>query len=225
MIMSIIAKVLATRPVRNWLIKRAMATPYTHIMSADNRDVYMYRYWLFNPYDADTKKTRWSWLPSIRIHRIMVPDGDRHLHDHPWNARTFILDGHYDEERMVDRDPLTDSQYWQDPQVIALFRRLPGKTATLNHGEFHRITAVSPGGVWTLFMTGKYRGTWGFDVEGRKVIYWRYFKRKPKPWLIGSGKDCPIEFQGDQEVCAECGLRWDANDVDAPDCPPNDVKV
>lgn len=54
------------------------------------------------------------------------------------------------------------------------FTRKAGTTAALKFGEYHRITEVSIGGVWTLFVTGKYRGAWGFDVDGIKV-QWKHY--------------------------------------------------
>jgi hypothetical protein len=30
------------------------------------------------------------------------------------------------------------------------------------------------GGAWTIFITGKYRGTWGFLVDGAKVQWRKY---------------------------------------------------
>lgn len=164
MILSLIAKLFAHPTVANWLIRRAELTPYFHITSADGADVYMYRWWLFNayPHGSDGAGRRWGdWLPSVRIHRIMREDRDRHLHDHPWNARTFILRGWYDEVRQGEL-------IWEARTI----HRAAGETARLRFGEYHRISQVPAGGVWTLFVTGKKRGTWGFDVNGNKVP-WR----------------------------------------------------
>lgn len=158
---------LASRPrVVEWLIARAARTPYAHIVSADG-SLYMGRWWLFNPYrkDADghTLPARWQWLPSIRLHHIMRPDRDRHLHDHPWNARTIILRGSYKEERKAHNPAL--------PGFIVThsYRRKAGYTGTLKFGEYHRIAWVADGGAWTLFFTWRKQGTWGFWVNGRKV--------------------------------------------------------
>lgn len=160
----LLAKLLALRPITDWLIRRAKRTPYVHIVSPAGV-VYMERYWLFNPYpEASSGKSNWFPI-SIRLHHIQREDDDRHLHDHPWNARTFILRGGY---REVRPDPVLGEMF---PQPIY---RLKGDTAKLNFGEYHRITSVSPGGVWTLFVTGKYRGTWGFLVEGLKVQWRKY---------------------------------------------------
>lgn len=157
MIWKLIAKVCAKPVVANWLVNRAMKTPYVHIYGKDG-ETYMERYWLFNPYPYPEEK-RENWFPiSIRIHHIMRKDEDRELHDHPWNARTIILQGGYIEVREGDKE----------------YVRLSGDTAKLKYGEYHRIVFVPSGGTWTLFITGKYRGTWGFLVDGVKV-QWRQY--------------------------------------------------
>lgn len=161
--LKLIAKLLARPRVVDWLIRRAARTPYTHI--AKNGDVYMERYWLLNPYPADSSG-KGNWLPSVRLHKIMRPDQDRHMHDHPWNARTFILRGWYEEERVLYTSSGAD---W-----IGCYRREAGTTAKLRFGAYHAITQVPAGGVWTLFITWRYRGTWGFLVNGRKVPWREY---------------------------------------------------
>lgn len=168
----LIAKLLAIRPVRNRIIARAKRTPYSHIMGLDG-SVYMERYWLFNPYGAFSaeERMRRSWLrrhlPSVRLHIIRRPDRDRHMHDHPWNARTFILAGSYMERRQSYAGDNLGGRF--------LFRR-SGDTARLNFGEYHKITNVSSTGCVTLFVTFKYRGPWGFLVGGQKVP-WREYLR------------------------------------------------
>jgi hypothetical protein len=166
-----LARFFARPAVTDWLIRRAMRTPYFHITSADGQDVYMERYWLFNPYppNSDGAGRRWGdWMPSVRLHKIMREDQDRHMHDHPWNARTFILRGWYREER--ERRVCGMSNWTPTYPVL----REPGDTARLNFGEYHRIVQVSEGGVWTLFITWRKRGTWGFLVDGKKVP-WRAY--------------------------------------------------
>lgn len=175
--LKLIAKLIALPVVADWLIRRAQRTPYFHIKDEDG-SVYMERYWLFNPYPTgnDGGGRRWGdWMPSIRIHRIMREDRDRHLHDHPWNARAFILSGWYFEVR---------------PNVPGYIVRLPGQTATLRFGEYHRIAKVSPAGAWTLFVTRRKRGTWGFLVNGVKV-----------PWRVYLGIDAgdPAHSEDEQK--------------------------
>lgn len=166
---------IASRPaVTAWLIRRAQRTPYVHITGPDG-SVYMERYWLFNAYPPESsgKRPWWEFPISIRLHRILRADDDRgHLHDHPWNARTMILDGWYIEER--------EGHLLHPKWMTTIIHRQTGDTAALRFGEYHRITRVSPGGVWTLFITGRYRGTWGFDVNGRKVPWREFLGLEPK---------------------------------------------
>lgn len=160
-----IAAIVTIPVVKVWLVDRAQRTPYTHIMSPDGSSCYMGRWWLFNPYPASgaAKRKGWGWLPSVRIHHIMRADGDRHHHSHPWiAARTILLDGWYIEEL---------------PDGSERVRRR-GDTGLLLHDDFHRIDRVSPGGVWTLFITYRNAGTWYFDVDGRKVPWREYVGAK-----------------------------------------------
>lgn len=160
------ASLLAAPDVADWLIARSKKTPYTHLNG------YMERDWLFNPYltyeDKQALKEQGLPLPpssdqpSGRVHHILRRDLDRHHHDHPWDAQTIILRGWYREIRL-----LADGSEQE-------FLRVAGDTASLNYGEFHRIIEVSEGGVWTLFITHKYQGTWGFLVDGQKVPYRQY---------------------------------------------------
>lgn len=179
-----------------WLLRRAFRTPYSHITSADGSDVYMRRFWLFNPYvgesgartsgsDAAPRRSWWrEVLPSVRIHHIKRADQDRHLHDHPWNARTIVLKGWYEEERYADESPLGQAKR----EMLAANPRggnfganqtrtqvrIAGYTGRLLFGQYHRITAVPAAGVWTLFITWRKRGSWGFDVDGVKVPWCDY---------------------------------------------------
>lgn len=169
MIWRLIAWAVSRSWVANRLIMRAFRTPYTDITSPDGNDTYMRRWWLFNPYpgveQGGSYLRRFAWLPlSIRIHHILRPDADRHLHDHPWDARTIILMGWYVETR-------------EDGRTHVRWR---GDTATLKHDEFRRIHDVCANtGAVTMFITFKYRGTWGFKVDGTKVP-WREYLGVPK---------------------------------------------
>lgn len=163
----ILAFVLSRPAVVACLIGRARRTPYFHLPG------YMSRWWLFNGYDrgvdgesdADRqKRKRFPTLPSIRIHHILREDLARHLHDHPWNARTIILDGWYIERRESG-----------SPRVLRA-----GDTATIAFGEYHHIERVSDGGVFTLFIVGAYGGRWGFLVDGEKMPPREYSRRYPE---------------------------------------------
>jgi len=92
---------------------------------------------------------------NIYLHRFISMDGDRHLHDHPWRAFSFILSGAYTEE-------LTGGRY----RARTWFNYIGKKV-------FHRIILVEPN-TWTLFIRESRRGTWGFiNSKGdyKKVKY------------------------------------------------------
>jgi hypothetical protein len=179
---------IAPRPhVFRWLLMRAVRTPYTPITSQDGTQIYMQRWWLFNPYehgaDGDATPARWPWLPSLRMHHIRVPDTDRHLHDHPWNARTIVLAGWYDEVRtfaaLTNREALSPDGIRQTSEgTLALFHRRSGYTGRLLYAQYHRIAQVSEGGVFTLFITWRKRGEWGFAVDGQKVPWRQYIAER-----------------------------------------------
>jgi hypothetical protein len=137
---------------------------------------YMERDWLYNPFhqvngvDVESDRS----LPSIRVHHILRADLARHKHDHPWDARTIILKGWYKESR----EPATGFDYCE--LVPTEFLRKEGDTARLRYGEYHNITEVSEGGVWTMFIMGPYQGTWGFLVDGVKIPWREYEKLYPQ---------------------------------------------
>lgn len=184
-----LARFLAKPRIAEALIRYAKRTPYMHLPSNEDPS-YMERYWVFNPYDRTTNKPRWGLLcpVSIRVHHIKREDLDRALHDHPWDARTIILRGWYEEKRLLvgeDRQRMIDQQCDAiskllealDPgkaEVCEYFTRQPGDTAALRFGEYHTITEVSEGGVYTLFFSSSWKGVWGFLVNGVKVPWREY---------------------------------------------------
>lgn len=175
-----------TRPsVAVWLITRAKRRYWGDI------DGIMSRYWLFNPYfeeggngGKETKRSRfWNLLPSVRLHFIYGADLDPHLHDHPWDCRTIILDGWYTE---AVENPDYESMIPDNPANMptTTYLRLPGFTRSIRPLEWHKIERVSPAGTWTLFITWKYQEPWGFLVDGKKMLsrdYFEYRKQWRKP--------------------------------------------
>ena len=154
MFWNLIAKIVSHPPIAEWMIQRALKTPYFHLPG------YMGRWWLFNGYGDDHKR-RFSWLPSLRIHWILRADDDPNPHDHPCNARTFPLKGWYLENR----------------DGVIYFRFL-GRSAAIPFGMFHNIVRVSEDGVWTLFVMYRRCDSWGFLVDGKKVNYRDYYKMR-----------------------------------------------
>lgn len=180
-----IAAILSRPRVSTWLIERSKRTPYFPITArGDETEIYMHRWWLFNAYRKDGKDNtlpgRWQWLglPSIRVHHIMRADDDGHMHDHPWHARTILLRGWYHEERPYrsfdQMQGAVDLRIVQNEPTRAVYSRVVGDTQAVQFEQYHRISEVSPGGVYTLWFTWRYRGTWGFLVDGVKVPYRKY---------------------------------------------------
>lgn len=183
---------IVSRPrIATWLIERSKRTPYYPITSRDGSETYMHRWWLFNAYSKDDEGNagppRWSWLPSVRVHHILRADDDDHMHDHPWDARTVLLRGWYEEERGF-RDPWTFSpkgmavMRWFPDELFPrdVFDRVSGDTQSVLFNQYHRISEVAPGGVYTLWFTWKYQDTWGFLVNGKKVPWRDYLAGRPR---------------------------------------------
>lgn len=208
MIARLIGRILRKPAVHERLLHIAARDPDYHIMSADGTTVYMYRYWLFNR--IMNYKRRYWFIPfSIRIHHIVQPDNDRHLHDHPFNARTWIMRGGYEEVRMRPFSAL----YVPSERMMEL-HRFPGDTSTLGFDQYHKITKIADGGALTFFMFGRYRGDWGFLVNGVKVLRREYLRR----FDPGAPDACRAVQHSDQTICEACNLGWDTNDEQRPQC-------
>lgn len=173
MIWSFLARFIAARPdLVDRLIGFAYQRPYEWI-HGDDGTLYMMRFWLMprfmlrrapqkNPLSPIPKHfvLRFPRLPAMRIHCIVRPDSVQHLHDHPFDFRTLLLRGDYEEEDVFGR----------------MHQRSAGSTRRARAETFHRITRVVQGGTWTLFITGPRFNDWGFLVDGRKVLHSDYLK-------------------------------------------------
>lgn len=160
----------------DWLIRRAQRTPYFHL------DSYMNRWWLIPYSNPDCgigcgpvpfRKRPIAWLLqrcgiAVRIHEILRSDDGRHAHDHPWSYLTVILRGRYCETRFDDKG------FWKTVRIHG-----PGAVLWRPAGSWHRLDLVnSLRPVTTLFITGPYRHTWGFNVDGVKVPHREYLKER-----------------------------------------------
>lgn len=135
---------------------------------------------------------------AVRLHCIHTADLDRALHDHPWTFISLVLRGWYREERPTTPQAVNFNKYLEPMQISAdepmtLARavlivspplvevtkehtqvavRGPGSLGLRRFYHRHRISAVSPGGVWTLFVSFRKRQSWGFFTEQGKVWWW-----------------------------------------------------
>jgi hypothetical protein len=158
----VIGRVLASTSARGWLIRQAKKRPFQHLKG------YMHR-WELVPQS-------WGLPISIRVHHILRADADPYLHDHPWNWRSVILCGWYEEEDVF-------GQCWI---------HLQGETRAASAETFHRINRVSKGGVWTLFIMGRWRNRWGFMVgEPPRKVYYRDYVSKHGRGELTDNEDAP----------------------------------
>lgn len=87
----------------------------------------------------------------IFLHKILQPDSDPFVHDHPWSFVAFVLRGGYVEKR---RDNHTHQLAWHVVQRVNIMRR----------DDAHYIHALHRVPTWTLVFHGFRRRTWGFWV-------------------------------------------------------------
>lgn len=172
-----------TERILNRVIDLARRTPYFHLYHADGT-LYMERYWIVraaNEGSASSEGTgpaHWEieplvWLfqklgVCIRLHCIHAPDLDREMHDHPWTFLSVVLRGWYIEDR-----PLSPERA-DFPEIGVATLRKVGSYALRRFYHRHKIISVSPGGVWTLFVTFRKRQAWGFYTEQGKVWWWKF---------------------------------------------------
>lgn len=98
----------------------------------------------------------------IKLHHILLPDGDRAFHDHPWSFVSLILKGGYTEE--TPRSLPGRPGLLRGPGAC-IFRRRPGSLHRLAAEDLHRITELH-GSCWTLVINGPRRREWGFVADG-----------------------------------------------------------
>lgn len=165
-----------------WLVDKLIAyakrTPYTHLRNPDDT-AYMERYWLV-PYEFERVLSFWRHPLgrmlqrlgiAVRLHHIQSPDRDRVLHDHPWAFVSVVLRGWYIEERSSRIQP---NFHGNENELTHVSSRLPLSIGLRWWTARHRISRVSPGGVWTLFITGPMMQWWGFYTPTGKVYYRDY---------------------------------------------------
>ena len=104
---------------------------------------------------------------ALYLHKIMLPDDDRHPHNHPFEFTSLILKGGYTEERYIN--PWTSRV-----PVIRHHRWLT--TNKMSVGTFHRIISTfgrKP--AWTLVFIGRRTQDWGFFTPITYIRHEDYF--------------------------------------------------
>lgn len=114
---------------------------------ADPTDVYLRRWRIID--------TPWF---GIFLHKIMRPDHDRALHDHPYSFFAIMLRRGYEEE--VRYETTTGVPY------TAHFTKRFLSWSYRRAEQLHRIAEIRKGGpAWTLLFHGRRRRQWGFSPE------------------------------------------------------------
>lgn len=171
--------------ISDWIIALAKRTPYFHLPG------YMDRFWLVPYAKAISREVAelhsvsydgtgpvafrqrpFAWVLqrfgiAARVHHILRSDEGREPHDHPWPYLTIILKGGYYEHRYEDDGRLRGVK-WHGPGSV-LYRPA---------GSWHMLKLPQGDTAWTLFVTGRYVGTWGFLTPTGKELYYSYLKRK-----------------------------------------------
>jgi len=132
---------------------------------------------------------RWAFnfgIGSIRLHHWIRSDDKRYGHDHPWWFITLVLKGSY-----------TDIEHVPDGQINgSLYYTYNVRTDKLHAGSIryrpsHHIHSVdvTPGGCWTLMLTGKKIRDWGFWVPRKSDGLFK-FKKSNKFFLEHGHHPC-----------------------------------
>lgn len=149
-------------------------------------DVYLTRYHL----------TPWSWWP-LKKHRLYLhvfwrPDNDRHPHDHPFDFRSIVLWGGYDEMIVDPLERLTCITPWGPRTYAPLYKHRRGwfsnefRVATHQHiiSRLHFTPTI------TLVIRGEKTRDWGFWIPGDgapEFVPWtQYLDCDPEPPAYGA---------------------------------------
>lgn len=103
-------------------------------------------------------KTPWF---ALYFHAIYKEDLDLYLHDHPWNFASFILKGSYTEQL-------------ENKEIKRKRFSFCARKAEI----FHKIKKLHSPVVYTIFLTGKRKRVWGYDVNGEWIDHVTYRKKK-----------------------------------------------
>jgi hypothetical protein len=101
---------------------------------------------------------RWIWETkwfSIRVHRWMGSDDQRHPHDHPWWFVSLVLWGCLQE-------------------VPSMKRRGFGSVGFFRAEHQHSVRLITKT-AWTVLLTGPRKREWGFWVDGKFRRRNKYF--------------------------------------------------
>ena len=133
------------------------------IITGKDDDVYLARFWLHEP-SRNAKTSDPHGSQSTMIHHILRGDEEEHLHDHPWDFVSTILNGGYIET--IYEENHEKERVLVDKQISS------GETIKRKASDPHRLKNVEQD-TWTIVTTGPKVRSWGFVTKEEKWIPWR----------------------------------------------------
>lgn len=125
---------------------------------------------------------------SIRVHYWLRSDDKRHMHDHPWDFRTFVLRGaYYDVSRYDTEEEIPTklqgsyrTETFEEDHILV--REYVTVTAFRKANHKHYVEIPKPGVITILFCSRPYN-KWGFWIAGKKTLWrpLRYFSKYGHP--------------------------------------------
>lgn len=159
------------RRIANWLVKRSRRREPDFVIHRDGEPCLLR--WRILPS---------NWLGNIYVHRIVGPDPDTVLHDHPWFWASYIVKGMYAE--ITDRPQRLDSQQnTETGEWITVHEA--GSLRVRSPWFAHRLVPLREE-VWTVFVVGPRLRVWGFYTPGGWRP-WREYVRPDDKGQIGKG--------------------------------------
>lgn len=116
------------------------------IIKGDNGQPYLERYMVAR-WGKDGEHT-------LFLHRFLDSDSDRGIHDHPWDSKSFIVSGGYNEKRLI-------SELGHEKVIVRNVKPLTFNKIGKN--DFHQIILKEKTPAWTLFYHGPRVKHWGFQ--------------------------------------------------------------
>lgn len=95
---------------------------------------------------------------NLYVHNIRKSDEDKYPHDHPWDFKSLILSGSYQETMR-----LAPFNKYYDPDTYTV-KYYPGYLAEHKAEDTHQITLLTPE-VWTLVLTTGRAREWGYQTR------------------------------------------------------------
>lgn len=165
-----------TGTMQRWAIAYASLHPYFHLGD------YQQRFWLLpfwclkpNPVEGGFVPKRWV-LIRPRVHIYGRGDREKHLHDHPADNITWVLQGEFWEQVPFSKEPSWDFKNSDRPEATR--ERYRGKDDVVFRLAQWRhkivISQYAKDPLITLFIFGPKRREWGFTTP-KGWVHWREY--------------------------------------------------